>query len=172
VVPGGQNGHAMLICYGHSCWLPQGDLTYMAFCLSVLNTFEGILTYRDLGEEPDITAGFLVHVSILAEVPAAVQIDLLGEIWIDNWDPLIACTTVCADYDTSTTVTETDYLLLVAEAEGVHDRAGCALKMCPQCALKMNRKIVRNRARTEQIREDLSPCSQRISHVNTAFSAS
>ena len=71
----------MLTCYGHSCRLPQGDLTYLAFRLAVLDTSEEILICKESGEEPDTAAGFMVYVPILAEVPAAVQIDLLAEVW-------------------------------------------------------------------------------------------
>ena len=71
----------MLTCYGHSCRLPQGELTYLAFRLAVLDTFEEILICKDSDERPDAAAGFLVYVPILAEVPAAVQIDLLAEVW-------------------------------------------------------------------------------------------
>ena len=62
----------MLTCYGHSCRLPQGELTYLAFRLAALDTFEEILTCKDSGERPDATAGFMVYVPILAEVPVAV----------------------------------------------------------------------------------------------------
>ena len=71
----------MLTCYGHSCQLPQGELTYLAFRLALLDTFEEILICRDSRDEPDTAAGFMVYVPILAEVPAAVQIDLLAEVW-------------------------------------------------------------------------------------------
>lgn len=71
----------MLTCYGHSCRLPQGDLTYLAFRLSLLDTLEEILTCADLAEDWESAAGFLSYVPILAEVPAPIQIDLLGEVW-------------------------------------------------------------------------------------------
>ena len=70
----------MLTCYGHSCRLPQGELTYLAFRLAILGTFEEILACQDSGE-PDEAMGFLVHVPLLAEMPANVQIDLLAEVW-------------------------------------------------------------------------------------------
>lgn len=71
----------MLTCYAHTCRLPRGDLTYMAFRLSLLDTVEEILMYQDLKEAPDETAGFLLHVPILEGVPLEIQIDLLAEVW-------------------------------------------------------------------------------------------
>ena len=71
----------MLTCYGHTCRLSRGDLTYLAFRLSLLDTIEELLLARALGEDPDGTGGFFGYVPILKQVLTGVQIDLLAEVW-------------------------------------------------------------------------------------------
>ena len=47
-----------------------------------------------------------------------VELELHGQdvrCWIDNWDPKVACTAICGDYDNDQGITVSDYLLLVAE---------------------------------------------------------
>ena len=71
----------MLTCYGHTCRLPRGTLTYLAFRLSVLDALDEIQSYIDLEEDLDNVDGVLTYVPILRQVPAPVQIDLLAEVW-------------------------------------------------------------------------------------------
>ena len=71
----------MLTCYSHSCRLPRGDLTYLAFRVAALDTLDNIEISGELGESPDEVGGFLGQVPILQQVLPPVQIDLLGETW-------------------------------------------------------------------------------------------
>lgn len=70
-----------MTCYGHTCRLPQGDLTYVAFRLSLLDTIQELWMSQDFKEDADEVTGFLFHVPILEGVPPDIQIDLLAEVW-------------------------------------------------------------------------------------------
>jgi hypothetical protein len=74
----------MLTCYGHSCRLPRGDLTYVAFRVAAIATLDDAQTIAELEqfEAPEEqAAGFMTAVPLLASIDPIVQIDLLADVW-------------------------------------------------------------------------------------------
>lgn len=74
----------MLTCYGHTCRLPRGDLTYAAFrvaAVATLDELEWLNDDRDEDLTPGEGFGFLAQVPLLESIDPIIQLDLLGEVW-------------------------------------------------------------------------------------------
>ena len=74
----------MLTCYGHTCRLPRGDLTYVAFRTAALATLDDLDWVSDDLEavlNAGTPIGFLSAVPLLANLDPIVQLDLLGDVW-------------------------------------------------------------------------------------------
>lgn len=74
----------MLTCYGHTCHLPRGYLTYAAFRTAAVATLDELEWFED-GAESELYlgegCGFLSQVPLLESIDPIIQLDLLGEVW-------------------------------------------------------------------------------------------
>ncbi|MDM8005431.1 MAG: hypothetical protein QUV05_04670 [Phycisphaerae bacterium] len=62
----------------------------------------------------NFTSGVYVEVELVASQDGLGQ-PVPSRIWLDNFDPAITCGYICGDLDEATGVTESDFLLLLAE---------------------------------------------------------
>lgn len=68
----------MLTCHLNSSRLPNNNTAYCAFRLSLRLT---LCLMEDEHLTPNDPSGYLAYVPFLRQVPPAVQVDLLGEVW-------------------------------------------------------------------------------------------
>jgi hypothetical protein len=71
----------VLSCYNQTVCLPQSDLAYAAFRLALCDTLLEIELSHDPDAEVDEPIGYLTEVPFLEQVPTAVQVDLLADVW-------------------------------------------------------------------------------------------